>query len=221
MIKIKPLDQVHNWNDLYFFEQKMDSVVMHRIKDTFPNRKYLPEESMRYNAFKYTPFDKVKVVLLGQDPYPDKNNAMGLAFSVKPSVQKLPGSLRNIFYELKTDLGIIRKNGDLTDWTTQGVLLLNTALTTNEGDPKSHSKMGWNELTKEVIATLNAHKEHIVFILLGNEAKEYKQYIDEKKHYIIESGHPSPFSAKLFYGCKLFSKTNDYLAKYNIDPIKW
>lgn len=182
-----------------------------------------PKGSLIFNAFNTTPFEKVSVVILGQDPYHGKDQAHGLSFSV-PTGIKAPPSLVNIFKELKSDVGLTIDNhhGDLTSWAQQGVLLLNAALTVRAGEPFSHAKFGWTEFTDAVIKKISDEKEGIVFILWGKFAQQKKELIDEGKHLLLMSPHPSPFSAdKGFFGCKHFSKTNQYLIKHGKDPIDW
>ena len=176
-----------------------------------------------FNAFLLTPFKNVKVVILGQDPYPNEEHAMGLAFSVPSDVTSLPGSLRNIYKELEDDLGIVRTKGSLADWAKQGVLLLNTALTVEANKPGSHSNIGWEKLTQETIRSLSRDKDGLVFILWGNKAQAYKRFITNRdSHMIIESAHPSPLSVhKGFFGSKPFSRTNAYLESVGKEPIKW
>ena len=187
------------------------------------NWKAFPPHELVYKAFELTPFDQVKVVILGQDPYPTKGHAHGLAFSVPPHVKPLPPSLRNILTEYETDLGLPRPRfGDLSDWARRGVLLLNTILTVAEGRPLSHSGLGWHKLTVEVLQKLSEFREHIVFILWGRHAGEFRGLINEEKHHVISSPHPSPFSAHTgFFGSRPFSRANDYLASVNIPPIDW
>lgn len=180
-----------------------------------------PKREDILNAFVYTDWDDVKVVILGQDPYPTINHAHGLAFSVNPKVA-LPKSLINIYKELKDDLGITRPNGSLIDWAEQGVLLLNTTLTVREGQPNSHANIGWEQLTNNVIQTLSNEKDHLVFILWGNHAIQRSRFINKSKHFIITSVHPSPLSAhRGFFGSKPFSRTNDYLVSHEIPTIRW
>lgn len=182
-----------------------------------------PKNGDIFKAFELAPFDNVKVVVLGQDPYHGANQAHGLSFSVQKGI-KPPPSLRNIFKELKTEFSdfIIPDNGDLTYWAQQGVLLLNATLTVSSGKPGSHQKQGWETFTDEVIKTVSDQKENIVFILWGNYAQQKAVLIDTSKHLIIKSAHPSPFSAHNgFFGSKPFSKTNDYLAKTGQQPIDW
>nr|WP_294895407.1 uracil-DNA glycosylase [uncultured Pedobacter sp.] len=182
-----------------------------------------PKNSDIFNAFELTPFDHVEVVILGQDPYHGANQAHGLSFSVQKGI-KPPPSLQNIFKELQTDIEgfAIPKNGDLTHWAKQGVLLLNATLTVNAGKPGSHQKQGWELFTDEVIKTISDLKENVVFILWGNYAQQKEGLIDTSKHFIIKSPHPSPFSAHSgFFGSKPFSKANEYLSKNGKKPINW
>ena len=181
-----------------------------------------PPGSLMFNAFDKTPFDKVKVVLLGQDPYHNPGQAHGLSFSVPKGVQK-PPSLQNIFKELKSDLGIkIPADGDLEKWASQGVLLLNASLTVRQNEPGSHSKIGWLEFTDAVIRKISEEKKGVVFLLWGKFAQEKQPLIDETKHHVLKAAHPSPFSAdKGFFGCKHFSKTNEFLMQEGLQPIDW
>ena len=172
-------------------------------------------------ALKLTDYNDVKVVILGQDPYHGENEANGLSFSVNEAI-KLPPSLKNIYKELYDDLGITKTTGDLTSWANQGVLLLNSVLTVLKDTPTSHSKIGWQEYTDAIIKKLNEREKPIVFILWGNYARSKKNLITNKRHYIIESPHPSPFSANSgFFGSRPFSKTNEFLKKNNIKEIEW
>ena len=182
---------------------------------------YPPKEDI-YRAFKNTSFKDVKVVIVGQDPYHGEGEAMGLSFSV-PNGIKLPPSLKNIYKELEDDLGIKpTTSGDLTKWTKEGVLLLNSTLTVVKDTPNSHSKIGWDKFTDYVIKKINKKEEPVVFILWGNFARSMKEFITNPKHLVIESAHPSPFSARNgFFGSKPFSKTNNFLIKNNIKPIDW
>lgn len=185
-------------------------------KTIYPPGKYI------FNAFDTTPFDKVKVVILGQDPYHGPGQAHGLCFSVQKGVPP-PPSLLNIFKELKEDIGMeIPSHGDLTHWATQGVFLLNASLTVRAGEPMSHSQIGWAPFTDAVIKTISQKKEHVVFLLWGKFAKEKISLIDTEKHLVLTAAHPSPLSAHNgFLGCKHFSTTNQYLIKNGIDPIDW
>lgn len=181
-----------------------------------------PPGQLIFNAFTLTPFDKVKVVLLGQDPYHNPEQAHGLSFSVPDGIAK-PPSLLNIFKELKNDLGIaIPQNGNLEKWAQQGVLLLNACLTVRQYEPASHSKIGWLEFTDTVIRKISEEKENIIFLLWGKFAQDKQSLIDETKHHVLKAAHPSPFSAeKGFFGCRHFSQTNEFLVKDGLQPIDW
>ncbi len=182
-----------------------------------------PKNADIFNAFNKTPFDKVKVVILGQDPYPGDHQAHGLSFSVQKGIA-IPKSLQNIYKELTTDIPgfIYPAHGNLEEWAKQGVLLLNATLTVRAGESASHQKMGWEVFTDEVIRTLSEKRKGIVFILWGNYAQSKIALIDESKHHIIKSVHPSPLSvARGFYGSKPFSKANEYLVKEGEKPIDW
>ena len=184
--------------------------------------KIFPPGSQLFNAFNFTPFDKVKVVLLGQDPYHGSGQAHGLCFSVPVGIAK-PPSLQNIFKELNNDLGIpIPANGNLEKWAGQGVLLLNATLTVRAHQAGSHQNRGWEIFTDAAIKALSVQREHLVFILWGNYAQAKETLIDGSKHHILKTVHPSPMSVtRGFYGCKHFSKTNDYLRKHGIPEIDW
>ena len=181
-----------------------------------------PPGPLIFNAFNTTAFDKVKVVVIGQDPYHGPGQAHGLSFSVPNGIAQ-PPSLVNIFKELKEDVGIsIPSHGNLTHWAEQGVMLLNASLTVRANEPMSHSKIGWAEFTDSVIKKISSHKKNIVFLLWGKFAQEKQLLIDANKHLILKAAHPSPFSAYAgFFGCKHFSKTNEYLAKHGIEQIDW
>ena len=175
-----------------------------------------------YNCFRLTPFSGVKAVLLGQDPYHNEGQAHGLCFSVRAGVPQ-PPSLVNMFKELEDDLGFAPPaSGDLTKWAKEGVLLLNTALTVREHQANSHANCGWSWFTDSVIELLSREKEHLVFLLWGGNARRKKPLIDQSKHLVLECAHPSPLSAYAgFFGCRHYSKTNDYLTAHGIDPIDW
>ncbi len=175
-----------------------------------------------FNAFDNTPFDLVKVVILGQDPYHGPGQAMGLSFSVPKGIS-IPPSLQNIFKELQDDTGTpIPKHGDLTTWAKQGVLLLNASLTVRAGEPMSHARIGWQLFTNAVITKISELKSKVVFLLWGKFAQEKMELIDLKKHYVLKSAHPSPLSAHNgFLGNRHFSKTNQLLVKQGLDPIDW
>lgn len=181
-----------------------------------------PPKSDIFRALKLTPFENVKVVIVGQDPYHGEGEANGLSFSVSKGI-KLPPSLKNIFQELHDDVGVdIPVNGDLTKWAEEGVLMLNAVLTVKKDSPASHKNLGWELFTDYIIKILNKKETPVVFILWGNFAKEKSALITNKKHYIISSVHPSPFSARNgFFGSKPFSKANQFLINNNIKPIDW
>lgn len=181
-----------------------------------------PQGKDIFNAFLYTPFDKVKVVILGQDPYHGDGQAHGLSFSVPIGIQK-PPSLQNIFKEISNDLSIpIPQSGNLVSWAKQGVLLLNATLTVRANQAGSHQKKGWERFTDKVIQEISAKKKGVVFLLWGNFAKEKAKYIDQNRHYILQAPHPSPLSAHSgFLGCKHFSETNNILLQQNLTPIDW
>jgi len=182
-----------------------------------------PPGNLIFSAFNLTPFDKVKVVILGQDPYHGVGQAHGLSFSVQDGIRQ-PPSLQNIFKELQADLGIPvpQTNGNLAKWAEQGVFLLNAILTVQANLAASHSQKGWEQFTDAVIKTLSDQKEGLVFILWGKFAQSKETLIDTSKHFIIKSAHPSPFSANYgFFGSKPFSKTNEYLQNHSKEPINW
>lgn len=181
-----------------------------------------PPGPLIFNAFNTTPFDKVKVVILGQDPYHNPHQAHGLSFSVPKGIQP-PPSLVNIFKEIKEDLDIaIPDHGNLEHWAQQGVLLLNAALTVEAHKPMSHSKIGWHHFTNDVIRIISQQKEHVVFMLWGGFAKTKQELIDTSKHLILTAAHPSPLSAHNgFFGCHHFSKANHWLEQHGIEPIDW
>jgi len=184
--------------------------------------KIYPKGTDMFNAFKYTHFENVKVVILGQDPYHGYNQAHGLAFSVQKGVD-IPPSLRNIYQELNSDLGVkIPNHGNLEDWAKSGVFLLNTVLSVRAGEAHSHQKQGWENFTDAVIRTISEQKEHVVFILWGKPAQSKSSLIDTNKHLIIKSSHPSPLSAyRGFLGSRPFSRTNEYLVAHGITPVNW
>ncbi|HBG23857.1 MAG: uracil-DNA glycosylase [Bacteroidetes bacterium GWF2_41_61] len=174
-----------------------------------------------FNAFNSTPFDKVKAVILGQDPYHGKGQAHGLSFSVTDGTP-LPPSLQNIFKEIESDLGVTPpKSGNLQRWADQGVFLLNAVLTVRAGEAASHSKIGWIEFTDAVIRHLSNERSGIVFMLWGNFAKSKKDLIDSGKHFILEAAHPSPLARGAFFGCRHFSATNNILISQGKEPINW
>lgn len=185
-------------------------------------RRFLPAPANIFRAFK-TPLEDVKVLIVGQDPYPDPRYPVGLSFSVKPDVKPIPQSLQNIYKEIVDDIGgEIPENGDLSSWAEQGVMLLNRNLTVEAGKPNSHQGKGWEEITEAAIKALNERDKPMVAILWGNNARQLKTFLTNPKIKIIESAHPSPLSASRgFFGSKPFSQTNEYLKQHNITPIKW
>ncbi|ENV68418.1 MULTISPECIES: uracil-DNA glycosylase [Acinetobacter] len=218
------LDESWKYNLAEFLlSPQMDALRDFLLQEKQQNKVIYPPSSLIFNALNTTPLNQVKVVIIGQDPYHGPNQAHGLSFSVQRGVA-LPPSLRNIFHELHTDLGVpIPRHGDLTHWAEQGVLLLNSVLTVEAGQPTSHQKQGWEDFTDHVIDVLNQQREHIVFILWGAYAQRKGQRIDPNKHLILKAAHPSPLAANRggFFGCKVFSKSNNYLKQNGIEPIDW
>ena len=207
----------------FLLSPKMDELKAFLVEEKKADKTIYPPNHLIFNALNTTPLDRVKVVILGQDPYHGPNQAHGLSFSVQKGVA-LPPSLRNIFHELHADVGVARpKHGDLTHWAEQGVLLLNAVLTVEAGQPTSHQKRGWEEFTDHVIDVLNEQREHIVFILWGAYAQRKGQRINQDKHLVLKAAHPSPLAANRggFFGCKVFSKSNNYLKQHGIEPIDW
>jgi uracil-DNA glycosylase len=202
--------------DQPYFQELMSFIKNERNQKTI-----YPPQSDIFNALKYTPLEKVKVVIIGQDPYHGPKQAHGLSFSVLPGI-KPPPSLKNIFLELHSDLGLpIPKHGCLMKWAQQGVLLLNTVLTVEENKPQSHANIGWEKFTTKIIAVLNNKKQGLVFLLWGAYAQRKGELIDPTKHYILKAAHPSPFSVKGFLSCHHFSKANELLKKQGKAPIDW
>ncbi|MDP4264642.1 MAG: uracil-DNA glycosylase [Bacteroidota bacterium] len=201
-----------------YFEQ----IVLHLKTEKAQGKTIYPPGQFIFNAFNTTPFDKVKVVILGQDPYHGPGQAHGLCFSVQDGVPP-PPSLINIFKELHEDTGVdIPRSGNLTKWAEHGVFLLNASLTVRAGEPMSHAKIGWATFTDTVIKKISDKKEHVVFMLWGKFAQEKRVLIDETKHCILKTVHPSPLSANAgFFGCRHFSKANAYLVSKGIDPVDW
>ncbi len=201
-----------------YFEQ----IVTHIKTEKAQGKTIYPPGPLLFNAYNTTPLSKVKVVIIGQDPYHGPRQAHGLCFSVQQGVPP-PPSLVNIFKELKEDIGIdIPSHGNLSKWAQQGVFLLNASLTVRAGEPMSHARIGWANFTDTTIKVISDKKEHVVFLLWGKFAQEKRTLIDESKHLILRTVHPSPLSAYAgFFGCKHFSQTNAYLVKNGIDPIDW
>ena len=214
------------WKKVLSNEFKKDYFlgIVELLKNEIESKQVIyPPGPFIFNAFNTTVLKDVKVVIIGQDPYHGPNQAHGLSFSVQKGI-KPPPSLVNIYKEIEADLGINMplKYGDLTQWAKQGVLLLNASLTVRANQPNSHAGIGWQIFTDAVINLLNTEKKNIVFLLWGNFAKEKGAHIDEGRHFVLKAMHPSPFAAdKGFFGCRHFSKTNEYLVKNGIDPIDW
>ncbi len=213
-----------SWHKALYAEFEKDYFTKLKafLKEEKETSTVYPPGSKIFAAFDATPFDKVKVVIIGQDPYHGPGQANGLSFSVAPGV-RLPPSLQNIFKELESDLGIEPgQNGDLTKWAEDGVLMLNAVLTVRHGEAGSHRNRGWETFTDAAISILSEKKKNLVFILWGNYARGKKDLIDITKHHIIESVHPSPFAARNgFFGSHPFSQTNNILIENNLTPIDW
>jgi uracil-DNA glycosylase len=200
----------------------------YRSLDTFLDQQLaqghslLPERDNIFNALRFTPHEEVKVLLLGQDPYPTPGYAHGLSFSILPEVRTIPGSLRNIYKELNTDLGCrIPNNGYLEPWARQGVLLLNTILTLRASEANSHRAQGWEQFTDRIIQLVAARPTRVVFLLWGASAQKKAALVTQPQHTVIQCAHPSPLSAKLFLGCRCFSQTNQHLSDAGLAPIDW
>ena len=213
----------NDWDNILkdIFESEKFRELIIKVNEEYKKNTCFPIKQEVFNAIKLTPYSNVKVVIVGQDPYHGVNEAHGLSFSVL--CEKLPPSLQNIYKELYDDLGINpSKSGNLTCWAKEGVLLLNSVLTVRKDSPASHKDLGWQDFTDEIIKRLEKKDDVIVYILWGNFAKGKKSLITNPKHYIIESAHPSPFSARYgFFGSKPFSKTNDILKNNGIKQIDW
>ncbi|MFD2998864.1 uracil-DNA glycosylase [Pontibacter toksunensis] len=204
------------------FEKPYFNQLVSFVKDEYTTQKVYPAGNQIFNAFEKCTFDKVKVVILGQDPYHGPNQANGLAFSVSDKV-RIPPSLLNVFKEIKSDLGKeMPTSGNLERWAEQGVLLLNATLTVQAGKAGSHQKKGWEEFTDAVVEKVNDLKEHVVFMLWGAYAQKKGAFIDEGKHLVLTAAHPSPFAAdRGFFGSRHFSKANQYLREHGKEPIEW
>ena len=212
-----------NWEEILAPLQKTDEyqLLTQQVEKEYAEHLCFPPQHQIFRALELTSFNDVKVVILGQDPYHNEKQAHGLSFSVSNSV-KTPPSLKNIFKELQSDLGIQRTQNDLQDWAKQGVLLLNATLTVRAHEPNSHKDLGWEKVTDYIIETISREKKEIVFVLWGNFAQKKASLINEAKHFIIQAAHPSPFSAnKGFFGSKPFSKINCYLQSKGKQPIEW
>ncbi len=204
------------------FEKEYFSKIVNFLhKEKGDGRTIYPPGSLIFNAFRLTPFSKVKVVILGQDPYHGPGQAHGLSFSVPDGVTP-PPSLKNIYKEIESDLGItLKKNGNLEAWANQGVFLLNAVLTVRAAQAASHSNIGWNLFTDSVIKAISDQKEGVVFMLWGNFARSKRDLIDHNRHLVLEAAHPSPLARGAFFGCRHFSKCNEYLISRSLQPIDW
>ncbi|MBC8519313.1 MAG: uracil-DNA glycosylase [Gammaproteobacteria bacterium] len=205
---------------------EFDKPYMVKLREFLLQRKrgghtIFPPSNRWFNAFDHTPFKRVKVVIIGQDPYHGDGQAHGLCFSVQPKI-KIPPSLVNIYKELESDIGVTNSTGTLTSWADQGVLLLNAVLTVESGSAGAHQGKGWETFTDAAIDHLNRERDHLVFILWGAYAQKKGQRIDREHHLVIQAPHPSPLSAhRGFFGSRPFSQTNDYLLSHGIKPIEW
>ena len=217
-VKIEP-----SWKEI--LKEDFLSPNFARVKENFLRAKatgeVYPPNTLIFNAFNLTPFNAVKVVILGQDPYHGAGQAMGLSFSVPRGV-KIPPSLQNIYKEIYDDLGVTQPNsGDLSYWAKQGVLLLNATLSVSAGQANSHSNFGWQEFTDAAISKLSERARNVVFMLWGNPAKAKASLIDASRHLVLTAAHPSPLARGAFFGCRHFSKANLYLAQHGKAPIDW
>ena len=216
---------LESWKEItieYDLKEFLNPIKKRISEISLQKKKIFPHKEDIFRAFELTPFEKVKVIILGQDPYHGINQANGLAFSVNKDI-KFPPSLLNIFKEYSTDLNLpIPSDGDLSGWAKQGVLLINSILTVESGSPGSHKDFGWEQFTNQIIKALNDKKSNLVFIFWGAYAQSKKIFVDSSRHLIITSPHPSPLSAhKGFFGSRPFSKTNDYLRKHKKEEIDW
>jgi len=204
-----------------FRQPYFTEIVQFLKKEKQAGKVIYPPGPLIFNAFNCTPFDRVKVVIIGQDPYHGHGQAHGLSFSVPRGVA-VPPSLVNIFNEIHTDLGLpVPKHGNLEYWAAQGVLLLNAALTVEASRPMSHSGIGWHHFTDSVIRHISADKAHVVFILWGRFAQGKAALIDQHKHLVLQAAHPSPYSCSGFFGCRHFSKANAWLEAHGMQPVDW
>jgi len=213
-----------SWQD--FFKREMKEKyyqdLMNFLEQERQEKNIYPAREDLFSCFELCPYEQVKAVIIGQDPYHQPNQAHGLSFSVKPGV-RIPPSLRNIYKELKNDLGLeAPKHGYLADWARQGVLMMNSSWSVEEGKPGSHKKIGWKNFTEQILQVLNKHEKPLVFVLWGNHAIEVAKGIDNPKHLLLKGVHPSPLSAKGgFFGSKPFSKINDFLLVNGREAIDW
>ncbi len=203
------------------FNQPYWESLTSRVRDDYKTKKVYPPAANIFRAFDLCPFDKVKVVIVGQDPYHGMRQANGLSFSVNEGIP-LPPSLKNIYQEIQNDTGITPSpSGDLTRWATQGVLMLNSVLTVLASQPASHAKVGWEQFTDAVIQSLNAERKNIVYILWGKYAQTKGLVINQEQNLVLTSAHPSPYSVTKFYGNHHFTKCNEYLKQHDLTPIDW
>ena len=212
------------WNQLLKdeFEKPYYSKLTESVNNANKTTRVFPPANLVFNALQLCPFDKIKVVLIGQDPYHGPGQAHGLCFSVNDGIRQ-PPSLQNIFKELQTDIPgfVIPVSGNLTAWARQGVLMLNAVLTVQEGSPGSHKSFGWELFTDAIIKLVSDLKEHVVFLLWGAYAISKNPLIDANKHLVLTAAHPSPLARGAFFGSKHFSKTNNYLIEKGLEPINW
>jgi len=220
----RPVQIEESWKTVLAeaFEQPyFEAIRNYLLKEKNDGKVVFPPGPLIFNAFNQTPFDRVKVIILGQDPYHNPGEAMGLSFSVPQGV-RIPPSLQNIYKEINSDLGLpMPLHGDLTHWASQGVLLLNAMLTVEAGKPGSHQNIGWQTFTDAVIRRLSGQREHLVFMLWGRFAQGKKALIDPAKHLILEAAHPSPLARDAFKGCRHFSLANTYLQENGKNGIDW
>ncbi|MBR2500788.1 MAG: uracil-DNA glycosylase [Clostridia bacterium] len=214
----------NSWDEILKeeFQKEYFKELLLKVKEEYETHTVYPAKENVFNAFKFTDYEDVKVLLLGQDPYHGEGQAHGLAFSVLEGVQK-PPSLQNMFKELQSDLGVENpKDGTLIPWAKQGVMLLNTVLTVREGEPNSHKKLGWTTFTDRVISILNEREDPVIFLLWGANAKEKLELITNPKHFVLSAHHPSPLSASRgFFGCRHYSKVNTILKRIGKEPVDW
>ena len=224
MTKNYSLNINKSWHDYlidYVNFDELKKLITYLNSEINNGLEIFPKEDMLFNAYNLCALSDVKVVIFGQDPYPKKGQADGLSFSSNFD-NEIPKSLANIFKEIESDLGIINTSPELKNWAQQGVLLLNRYLSVEEGKPQSHSSIGWDNLTTATIKLLNDKSQNIVYLLWGNESKKLEEFINDEKNLVLKSPHPSPLSAyRGFFGCKHFSKANNYLKSYNKEPINW
>lgn len=205
------------------FDKPYFQLLVAKVKNAYQTSDVWPKGNNIFKAFDACPFEQLKVVILGQDPYPTPGHAHGLCFSVPSTVKPIPKSLNNIFKEIKSDIGTeFPPDGNLERWAEQGILLLNTSLTVRAGEPNSHKDFGWEKFTDAVIRSISSNKTGVVFLLWGSHAIQKSALVDRNKHFVLTSVHPSPLSAhRGFLGCKHFSKTNEILISQNKTPIRW